>query len=252
VSPRATGGQNDLETFRGFPDDTFRFLAELTMNNEKAWFEANRRRYEEFYLTPALAFIGALGPRLTSTLPGEVRYEARVNGSLFRINRDVRFSKDKTPYKNHIDMWFWQGERKGWETPGYFMRLLPDRFAIGGGMHHFDKRALDAYRGAVLDEDSGTGLQKIIEQVRAAGSYEVGGWSRRGLPRGVANDHPRAELLRHEGLAAVMETPVPREAASPDFVDYCLSHFKNVSPVNQWLTRAMESSSKLESLRGPP
>jgi uncharacterized protein (TIGR02453 family) len=242
VSPRATGGQNDAETFQRFPDETFRFLAELTMNNEKAWFEANRGRYEEFYLKPALAFIAALGPRLASELPGEVRYEPRVNGSLFRINRDIRFSKDKTPYKNHIDMWFWQGDRRGWETPGYFMRLLPDRFAIGGGMHHFDKRALDAYRYAVLDEDTGTELQQVLDQVTAAGGYETGGWSRRGLPRGVAKDHPRAELLRHEGLAAVLETEVPREAGSPHFVDYCLAHFKDVSPVNQWLTAALQAA----------
>ena len=88
-----------VSQFRGFGDETFRFLAELTEHNEKAWFDANRSRYEAHYLQPALAFIETLGPRLAAELPDDVRFEARINGSLFRINRDIRFSKDKTPYK---------------------------------------------------------------------------------------------------------------------------------------------------------
>ena len=95
--------------FAGFELETFAFLRDLTLHNDRDWFTANRARYEEHYLAPALGFIEAVGPRLAAELPGDVRFEARVNGSLFRINRDVRFSRDKTPYKNHIDMWFWTG-----------------------------------------------------------------------------------------------------------------------------------------------
>jgi uncharacterized protein (TIGR02453 family) len=94
--------------FEGFGKETFQFLAELGQNNERSWFEANRKRYEAYYLQPALAFIEELGPMLASALPGGLRFEPRVNGSLFRVNRDVRFSKDKRPYKDHIDMWFWR------------------------------------------------------------------------------------------------------------------------------------------------
>ena len=102
-----------VNQFTGFGPETFAFLRDLTLHNDRDWFMANRARYEEHYLAAALGFIEAIGPRLAAELPGDVRFEARVNGSLFRINRDIRFSKDKTPYKNHIDMWFWTGDKKG-------------------------------------------------------------------------------------------------------------------------------------------
>ena len=76
--------------------------------------------------TPALAFVAAIGPRLQKISPS-VAFEPKINGSLFRINRDVRFAKDKRPYKNHIDMWFWHGDKRGWASPGFFFRLAPDR-----------------------------------------------------------------------------------------------------------------------------
>jgi uncharacterized protein (TIGR02453 family) len=154
-----------LSEFNGFPKETFEFLAELTEHNNREWFTANRTRYEDYCLAPALAFIEALGPRLAAAVPGDVRFEAKVNGSLFRINRDVRFSQDKTPYKNHIDMWFWQGEREGWETPGYFMRLEPRQWALGAGMHHLSKDGLGAYRAAVVDERDGSNLEAAVAKL---------------------------------------------------------------------------------------
>jgi uncharacterized protein (TIGR02453 family) len=192
-------------------------------------------RYETYYLAPALAFIEAIGPRMQAGLPGEVQYEARVNGSLFRINRDVRFSKDKTPYKNHIDMWFWQGERKGWESPGYYMRLLPDEMILGAGMHSFSKDGLEAFRRAVLDEERGAALETVVIAVESGGKYRLGGEARKTVPRGFDPEHRRARFLRFEGLNANVEGPIPPESASIAFVDYCMGHFKSLSPVNEWL-----------------
>ena len=226
--------------FEGFPDETFHFLEQLTLHNDKTWFEAHRRDYQDFYVAPAIAFIEALGPKLAK-IPGGASYEARLNGSLFRINRDIRFSSDKTPYKNHIDMWFWQGERKGWDTAGYFMRLLPDQFILGAGMHGFDKARLTAFRDAVVDEKSGAALEAALAQVARAGPYEVGGEARKTVPRGYDAMHPRARLLLFEGLTASMEGPIPPEASSGVFVDYCLAHFRNLSPINQWLRQVLRT-----------
>ncbi|HEU0073361.1 MAG TPA: DUF2461 domain-containing protein [Dehalococcoidia bacterium] len=222
-----------VSEFTGFAPETFAFLRDLTQHNDRDWFTANRARYEAHYLAPALAFIEAIGPRLAAELPGDVRFEPRVNGSLFRINRDVRFSKDKTPYKNHIDMWFWTGDKKGWETPGYFMRLLPERWAIGAGIHHLSKEGLEAYRRAVLDDAKGRALEAAV--ARVGGPYEVGLASRKSVPRGYDASHPRAVYLLHEGLVGVLEDTVPPEAGSAGFVETCVSHFKAVSPINEWL-----------------
>ena len=155
------------QAFLGFGPETFAFLRELAEHNDRTWFTQNRPHYEEYYLAPALAFISEIGPRLAKELPGEVHFEPRVNGSLFRINRDVRFSRDKAPYKDHIDMWFWTGDEKGWETPGYFMRLQEGRWAIGAGIHHFGKESLRVYRDAVVDQAKGAPLKQLFRKLVA-------------------------------------------------------------------------------------
>ena len=222
------------DEFTGFGLETFEFLRDLTQHNDRDCFTANRSRYEDHYLAPSLAFIGAIGPRLSSDLPGGVRFEPRVNGSLFRINRDVRFSKDKTPYKNHIDMWFWTGDKKGWETPGYFMRLLPDKWVIGAGIHHLGKEGLDAYRRAIVDDKKGAALEDARRKIGA--SYEIGVASRKVVPRGYDASHPRAAYLLYDGLVAMLEGPLPKEVGDARFIESCLSRFKAVSPINEWLS----------------
>jgi uncharacterized protein (TIGR02453 family) len=228
-----------VSEFTGFPKQTFEYLAELSQQNNREWFTARRNRYETYYLEPALAFIEALGPRLATELPGDVRFEPRVNGSLFRINRDVRFSKDKTPYKDHIDMWFWQGERKGWETPGYFMRLEAHQWAIGAGMHHLDKDGMEAYRAAVTDGRQGRALEGAVAKLEGTG-LELGGSTRKSLPRGYDAAHPRSAYLLHEGLFAIHYGPVPAQAHTPAFVETCLGYFKAASPINGWLAKALQ------------
>jgi uncharacterized protein (TIGR02453 family) len=92
--------------FSGFPKATITFLSGLSETNTKEWFEGNRDVYEAGYVEPARRFVESMGPRLKQVSPG-VKYEPKINGSISRINRDVRFSKDKRPYKDHLDIWFW-------------------------------------------------------------------------------------------------------------------------------------------------
>jgi uncharacterized protein (TIGR02453 family) len=219
--------------FPGLPDATFRFLAGLAGDNSKTWFDAHREDYQRFYLAPALALVEALGPRLAALEPG-VRYEAKVGGSLFRINRDVRFSADKAPYKTHLDLWFWMGERRGWDSPGLFFRLFADRLILGGGMHRFGKPQLEAFRAAVMADGPGRALAQALESVAAAG-LEVGGQTRKTVPRGFDPGHPRAGLLRHEGLWAGVDGAVPASAGTPAFADHCLARFEASLPVVRWL-----------------
>jgi uncharacterized protein (TIGR02453 family) len=222
------------ETFPGFPEATFRFLRGLAAHNEKAWFEAHRADYEAGHVAPAQALVSALGPRLAAFAPG-LRFEPRVNGSIFRINRDVRFSRDKTPYKPHLDLWFWHGERRGWDAPGFFLRLFAGRLLLGAGLHTFGKPQLSAFRSAVLEERSGAALERVLARVQAAGPYAVGEPERKTIPRGFDKAHPRAALLLHESLHAGWEGPVPVEARTPAFVDWCVRHFRALHPLSEWL-----------------
>ncbi len=190
-------------SFPGFPKETVRYLAGIRDHNKKEWFDAHRDDYEGAFLAPAVAFAEALAPRLRKIEP-EVQVEPRVNGSLMRINRDIRFSKDKSPYKDHLDLWFWTGDRKGWDSSGFFFRLTPKTLLLGAGMHRFEPPALARYRAAVLDDRKGAALAAIVAKLRKAG-YDVGTESYKKVPAGVAPDHPRAALLRHGGLHAGWE-----------------------------------------------
>jgi uncharacterized protein (TIGR02453 family) len=219
--------------FAGFPKETVKFLCEISENNEKAWFDAHRSEYQSAYVEPALAFIDAIGPRLRKIAPS-VNYEPKINGSLFRINRDIRFARDKRPYKDHIDLWFWHGDKRGWDSPGFFFRMLSDRLILGAGMHRFEKAQLERFRAAVLEPKSGKALAKVVAEIRSAG-YEVGGATRKAVPRGFDPAHERAEYLLHEGLFATLEGSPGRIVETAQFVDYCAGHFRAMWPISRWL-----------------
>jgi len=222
------------DRFEGFPTGTLRFLRGLAKNNSKVWFDAHRADYEAFYVDAAKSFVVTIGPRLQK-VSKSVQFEPRINGSLFRINRDVRFSKDKSPYKAHLDLWFWEGAHRGWESPGFFFRLAPTKLIVGGGMHRFAKEQLAAYREAVLDDRAGKALVKIAEELRRA-RYALGGANRKTVPRGFDASHPRASLLLHEGLHATWESAPPASLGTRAFVDECLVHFRAAAPVSKWLS----------------
>jgi uncharacterized protein (TIGR02453 family) len=220
-------------TFDGFQKQTLRFLEGLRANNDKEWFEAHRADYEAHFLAPARAFAEALAPRLRK-IDRDVVVEPRVNGSIMRINRDIRFSKDKSPYKDHLDLWFWTGDRKGWNSSGFFFRLTPERLILGAGMHHFEPEALARYRKAVLDPKRGAALAKLAESLRAAG-YVVGEEAYKKVPAGAPADHPRAALLRHGGLHVGYDGKLPAALKTAGFVDFAAEHYAAIAPVHRWL-----------------
>jgi uncharacterized protein (TIGR02453 family) len=219
--------------FSGF-SRTVRFLAELSRNNERAWFEAHRAEYEDCVVEPAKAFVEALGPRLRALEP-KIQAVPRLNGSIKALERRMRFSRGAAaPYKDYLDVWFWAGKRRAWENSGFFLRLGPERLVLAAGMVEFQKEMLALYRQEVLDEARGTALAEVVATVRAHG-YLIGGESYKKAPRGVPGDHPRAELTKHGGLFASLDGAHPSELGSASFVDYAASHFSRMAPLHTWL-----------------
>ena len=219
--------------FGGFPAATFEFLNGIAAHNEKVWFDAHRPLYEAGYVEPAKAFVTAIGPKLREISP-KVQFEPKVNGSLSRVNRDIRFSKDKRPYKSHLNMWFWHGDRKGWDTPGFYISLSPERIYLGTGMHGLEKDVLESFRQSVIHPRSAKALLAAVEAVKAAGPYDIGEKNRKLMPRGYPADGPAAEYLLHESLHAGIELP-GAAARSPDFLDICVKHFRATWPISKWL-----------------
>ena len=125
-----------MPAFGGFPPETISFLRALRANNRRDWFDAHRADYEAYWLAPAKAFVVAAGQQLAELAP-QIRAEPRVLGSILRINRDTRFSRDPSPYKDHLDVWFWEGDRRR-AVSGFFARLTPEFLGVGAGCHGLD------------------------------------------------------------------------------------------------------------------
>jgi uncharacterized protein (TIGR02453 family) len=210
-----------------------KFLSGLSRNNEKAWFDAHRADYDEHIIEPAKAFVEAMGPRLKK-IDARLQAVPKVNGSIFRINRDTRFSKDKSPYKDHLDLWFWSGKKKGWDCSGFFFRLTPKSLTLGAGMHGFVPPVLARYRRSVLDDAKGSLLAKTVAKLEQRG-LRVGGETYKMTPRGVPEDHPRASLLKHSGLYVGWEGRHPPELHRPVFVGFVADRFAAMAPLHMWL-----------------
>src|ERR687888_1622679 len=133
-----------------FGPELFAFLEDLRANNNREWFAANKHRYEEHLLEPAIAFIDAFAPRLEKISP-HFRADSRPSGgSLFRIYRDTRFSKDKSPYKTNLGIHFRHERAKDVDAPGYYLHIGPGEVFAGGGMWHPDSSTATRIREAIV------------------------------------------------------------------------------------------------------
>ncbi|GAF87834.1 unnamed protein product [marine sediment metagenome] len=228
-----------MGNFSGFGPETIKFLAALGKNNTKAWFDENRAAYDAHYVTPARDIIEAVAGPLRKIAP-DICAEPRINGSIFRVNRDIRFSADKTPYKDHIDIWFWEGPRKG-AVSGFFLRLTATDLIVGAGAHRFDREKLASWRNAVVAPETGNQIQKIIEALEKKG-HSASGMHYSKLPRGFAPNNPAQEaLLRHNALWVSREQPHPAGTGSAALVDYCMDYWTDVAPLHRWLTDTLSA-----------
>ena len=192
VSPAAPAA------FRGFDPDALQFLVDLALNNERTWFQARKADYERLLKLPLEAFCDALGDEFRAQ---GVPLESDAKKSPFRIYRDVRFSKDKSPYKTNIAASFaWTGGsgRAGgadWAGAGGYFHMAPEGTYIGGGMWHPEPARLAAFRTAV-DQEPERALAALEDTGFRARFEPVHGDTLKRPPAGYAPDHPRIELLK--------------------------------------------------------
>lgn len=224
-----------MSGFEGFSKKTFSFMKGLRKNNSKKWFDAHRQEYEENLLDPAKAFVEAMGEKLHK-ISAEIHAEPRINRSIRRINRDLRFSQDKSPYKDHLDLVFWEGASTRCSASSFHFRMFGDRMVLDGGIHEFAKGQLDVYREAVIDPNDGPALDRALKKVQKAG-YTVGGAQYKKVPRGYDAGHKYAPYLIYRGLYAGIDFKIPEEALSPKFVDFCFTHYKKLAPLQRWLLK---------------
>jgi uncharacterized protein (TIGR02453 family) len=221
-------------SFTGFPKQTLEFLRGLERNNDKKWFDAHRKDYDDHLIAPARAFVSAMGARLQQKVPG-IQADPRTNKSIFRINRDTRFSKDKSPYKTNLAIMFWEGDRKRMECPSFYFHLEADKLMLGAGLYMFQKDQLAEYRRSVDDRKLAGRLEKALKGhvKRSCEATHIEPYKR--VPRGFDPGHPRAELLKLKGLTLGDEGRLPKALHSARFLDYAYRRFEKMAALHEWL-----------------
>lgn len=220
--------------FSGFSARTVSFLAELSRNNERVWFETHQAECESAVIEPAKAFVETLRPKLR-VLDPKLQAIPKVRGSIKALEKRARFPRREAPqYKDHLDLWFWSGQRRMWDNSGFFLRLSPTRLVLAAGMIWFQKPTLVRYREQLLDEERGAALASIVQNLQAQG-YVVGGESYKRTPRGIPQDHPRAALAKHGAVFATSNTEHPSELTTPAFIDFVFAHFERMAELHRWL-----------------
>lgn len=213
--------------------DGVQFLEQLKEHNDKVWFNEHRDSYDKYILNPARDFVVAMGERLHAISP-DVVADPRINRSLFRINRDIRFSKDKSPYKTHLGIFFWEGSRPKLENSGYYFHLEPGELFFGVGLHIFPKWALQIYREAVSTPRLNQALATAISQVEANGG-DIGGERYKRFPAGFSQAVPQPDLLLYKGLYGRHSIRDFSRLREIDLVDLSFEWFLKLKPVHDFL-----------------
>lgn len=224
----------DTERFAGFYPETTAFFEGLVKNNTKLWFDEHRADFQSYVMTPAQLFVEAMGARLTALVP-DIIADPRVNRSLFRLNRDVRFSNDKTPYKTHLAFWFWEGNQPRMENSGFYFHIEPDSIMTGSGLYFFPRPLLEAYRRAVVHPVYGPQLVEAIGAVRSKPGFDVWGKHYKKVPAGFDKNHENSDLLLYDGMTAFLEEPIPQELFTEKIVDYVYERFAQMAPIERWV-----------------
>ena len=212
-----------------FDKGLFEFLKELAENNTREWFAANKERYEADLKDPCMEFISDAGPRLRSISPNLVADPRPVGGSLFRIHRDVRFSKDKSPYKTHAGAHFPLGG-KGVHGPGYYLHLEPGGCFVAGGLWMPEPDALRAIRQRIADEPA--------EWKKARGTLDHSENALKRPPQGFDPDHPMIEDLKRKSFTASGRL-TQKEVLAPDLMATFIGRCTEIAPMMRFLAGAV-------------
>jgi len=206
-----------MAVFKGWPEDFQRFFIGLELDNSKKYFEANRRIYEDSVKGPMVALLESLEPDFG---PGKV----------FRANRDIRFSKDKSPYKTNI------AADVGMGAKGGYLSLDARGFTVATGRYMMSPEEITKFRKKVAADGPGAQLAAIVSKLTRSG-YDVGGEELKRVPPPWPQDHPRAELLRRKSLYVWKNYGLKPWLGSSSARKYVVKMWTDAQPLNDWFKK---------------
>ena len=220
-----------------FTKSTFSFLDELAANNNRAWFEENKSRYEALVREPALDFIEAMEPALKKFAPNFRAEPRKVGGSLMRVFRDTRFSRDKTPYKTNIGIQFRHSLGKDIHAPGFYVHISSEECFFAAGCWHPEADALAKIRDLVAQKPEKWFAAR--DDKKFAAQWELWGDSLSRPPRGYAADHIAIADLKRKDFVALAPLSV-KEITGKTLLALAEKRFTESVPLMKFLCNALE------------
>jgi uncharacterized protein (TIGR02453 family) len=205
------------DAFHGWPEDFQRFFIGLELDNSKRYFDANRQVYERAVKAPMVALVESLADQF-----GPMR--------VYRPNRDIRFAKDKSPYKTNIGAYSTGG------GTGAYVSLDARGLMVATGRYEITPEELAKYRAKVAEERTGASLAAIVDKLEKGG-YKRGGEELKRVPAGYPQDHPRAHLLRHKRLFVYRGLGLQPWLGSPAARKHIVMVLTEAQPLNDWLRK---------------
>jgi len=219
-----------------FSSSTFAFLEELAANNNRDWFSDHKQRYDNEVRSPALAFIEAVGEKLPGFAPHFLADSRKTGGSLMRVYRDTRFSRDKTPYKTNIGIQFRHEAGKDVHAPGYYMHISAVECFVGVGIWRPPSDTLAAIRKAIVEKPQVWSDTCGDEQFSRW--FSLSGSSLKTAPRGFDKTHPLLDDLKRKDFIGIANLP-PALVEQPDFSDIVCDYFVAGTPFMHFLCSAL-------------
>lgn len=226
-----------MSTSGHFGPELFDFLRELSSNNNRDWFTANKERYERDVREPMLQLINDFEAPLRAISRHFVADPRKSGGSLFRIYRDTRFSKDKTPYKTNVAAQFRHREGKNVHAPGFYLSLAPGEVHLGAGIWHPDSPSLAKIRQAIVDRPRA--WKNAVSGEAFGDTFELGGDSLKRAPKGFDPEHPLIEDLKRKDFVAFARLD-ESVALDGDFLERYAEHCRIAAPLTRFLTQTLD------------
>jgi len=222
-----------------FTRKTISFLKELNKNNNKVWFDQNRQRYEDDVRTPALNYIESMDQHMAKISPHFIVSAKKVGGSLMRVHKDIRFSKDKTPYKTNVGINFRHARGKDVHAPGFYLHIEPGSVFVGAGIWRPEGSTLKNVR--MLMDEYPKEWQKLTKKLLGKEGFNFGGESLKRPPKGFQAEHPLIDDLKRKDFIAVQDLKISMVYAK-DFQQQTAKMFKAAAPLVNFICDADDLS----------
>jgi uncharacterized protein (TIGR02453 family) len=223
--------------FERFQPTIFEFLEQLAANNNRSWFQENKRRYERDVMEPAMAFIRAIQPRLNRISPYFVASDRHVGGSLMRVYRDARFVKDMEPYKTNVGIQFRHQQGHDIHAPGFYVHIALDESFLAIGLWRPDRMALGQIRQAIIEWPNR--WRRARDERKFQSRFSLDGDSLKRPPRGFPADDPWIEDIKRTDFIGLEELE-ERDVLGKGFLDHVAASFAASRPFMRFLCDALK------------